>query len=135
MNCFQQSKRLNEVKHGSNSINYWPINNGKNTNNRIHKDGGAPYTIKAMIYLDDVRAENGAFCVSDGTKIVPITGKCGTVAIFKNREVPHCALPVQNGSRKVLMLELIPALAHINTHNVETRPINALHLLNPFMLN
>ena len=38
------------------------INRGKNTNNKVHVDGGAPFTKKIIIYLSDVDIDNGPFC-------------------------------------------------------------------------
>ena len=107
------------------------INNGLNANNAIHKDGGPDGVFKIMIYLSDVTRENGPFCIVDRGQLVPIEGPAGTVVLFQNRLVDHCALPVLSGRRQVLMLEVIPSLM-LSPDPFEIRPSNSTQIINPF---
>ena len=121
--------RITDVRPFHTSIE---INSGRNTNNKLHTDGGPTGQFKAIIYLSDVTIHNGPFCVRPNKQLLPITAPSGTVILFDNTSLSHTSLQTFDGSRDVLMLEFIPSLS-LSTSPLESTPLNARQLLNPFL--
>ena len=109
------------------------INCGKNVNNKPHVDGGHRITAKVIVYLSDVEVDNGPFCYVENNIIKPICGNAGTVILFRNTQLMHCSLPIKKDNRKVVIFEIIPSLQN-NNGSIESKPINAVQMLNPLDL-
>ena len=105
----------------------------RNVNANFHVDGDQPGSLKAMIYLTDVSKESGplAFIRKNDNRIEEVTGKKGTVIFFNNRKVKHAGMPAISKDRTVMTVLFYPTLRK-NIEYLDTKPLNALCVANPF---
>lgn len=100
-----------------------------------HRDNLPPGALRALIYLTDVGAESGPFEYqlpnSEKTEAVQVTGPAGTVLVFDADAITHRGSPPAQGTREVLDLVILPAVAGIEQHviwpGLNHWPVDPLH--------
>jgi len=112
---------------------YETLPNSQNMNEKFHTDNDMIGGMKCLIYITDVDLESGPFEVYNKQvdKYEKILGEKGTVVFFNQSKLLHANSKNKSKNRIILSFNIYPSIRK-NIFYQKTKPLNALHTLNPF---